>query len=146
VDDPYDLQRFVEAQEPVIDRVQAELAQGRKRSHWMWFIFPQIAGLGFSAMAERYAIRSLDEARAYLAHPTLGPRMEACTKLVLAVDGRSASDIFGWPDDMKFRSSITLFARAAPDRTIFSEALRKYFEGEEDTETINRLAGRQSKK
>ncbi len=139
MDDPYDLQRFVGAQVPVIDRVRAELAEGRKRSHWMWFIFPQIAGLGFSAMAQRYAINSLDEARAYQDHPVLGPRLEDCTRLVLAVEGRSASDIFGWPDDMKFRSSMTLFAQAAPDNPVFAKALAKYFDGEADVETLRRL-------
>jgi len=139
MDDPHDLQRFVDAQATVIDRVRAELARGRKRSHWMWFIFPQIAGLGFSAMAQRYAIGSLDEARAYLNHPVLGPRLEDCTRLVLAADGSTASDIFGWPDDMKFRSSMTLFAQAAPDRPVFAEALRKYFDDEPDPETLKRL-------
>src|SRR3569833_1248572 len=114
MDDPHDLQRFIEAQAPVIARVRTELSHGRKRSHWMWFIFPQIAGLGFSPMAQLYAIASLDEARAYLAHPILGPRLEDCTRLVLAVEGSTASDIFGWPDEMKFRSSMPLFARAAP--------------------------------
>jgi uncharacterized protein (DUF1810 family) len=139
VDDPYDLQRFIEAQAPVISRARAELAQGRKRSHWMWFIFPQFAGLGFSAMAQRYAIGSLNEALAYLSHPVLGPRLEECTRLVLAVHGRSVSDIFGWPDDMKFRSSMTLFAQAAPDSAIFAEALMKYFDGVPDAETLQRL-------
>ena len=139
MDDPYDLQRFVDAQAPVIDRVRAELAGGRKQSHWMWFIFPQIAGLGFSGMAQRYAIQSLDEARAYLNHPTLGSRLKDCTRLVLAIEGRSASDIFGSPDDMKFRSSMTLFAQAAPDNPIFAEALRKYFNGDPDAETLKRL-------
>jgi len=139
MDDPHDLQRFVDAQAPVIDRVRAELAQGRKRSHWMWFIFPQIAGLGYSPMAQRYAIASLDEAQACLAHPILGPRLENCTQLVLAVAGRSASDIFGWPDDMKFRSSMTLFTRAAPDNPVFADALSKYFDGEADVETLSRL-------
>jgi uncharacterized protein (DUF1810 family) len=105
----------------------------------MWFIFPQIAGLGFSGMAQRYAIASLDEARAYLDHPVLGPRLEDCTRLVLAVEGRSASDIFGWPDDMKFRSSMTLFARAAPDNPVFAEALATYFDGTADAETLKRL-------
>jgi uncharacterized protein (DUF1810 family) len=136
--DPHDLQRFVDAQAPVIDRVRAELADGRKRSHWMWFIFPQIAGLGFSAMAQRYAIASLDEAQAYLAHPVLGPRLEDCTRLVVAVDGRSVHDIFGSPDDMKFRSSMTLFAQAAPGG-VFGEALEKYFDGEADRGTLTRL-------
>jgi uncharacterized protein (DUF1810 family) len=139
MDDPHDLQRFVDAQAPVIDRVHDELVRGRKSSHWMWFVFPQIAGLGFSAMTQRYAISSLDEAKAYLRHPILGPRLEECTQLVFAVDGRSAHDIFGSPDDMKFRSSTTLFAQAAPDGSIFEEALRKYFAGEPDEETLRRL-------
>jgi uncharacterized protein (DUF1810 family) len=139
MDDPYNLQRFVDAQAPVIDRVRDELAQGRKRSHWMWFVFPQIAGLGFSAMAQRYAIASLIEAKAYLRHPVLGPRLEDCMRLAITVDGRSAHDIFGSPDDMKFRSSTTLFAQAAPDGSIFEEALRKYFAGEPDEETLRRL-------
>jgi len=139
MDDPHDLNRFVEAQASVIERVRAELADGRKRSHWMWFIFPQIAGLGFSPMAQLYAIASLREARAYLAHPVLGPRLEDCTRLVLAVEGSTASDIFGWPDDMKFRSSMTLFARAATDNPVFAEALAKYFDGEADAETLKRL-------
>ena len=139
MDDPHYLQRFVEAQAPVIDRVRAELAQGCKRSHWMWFVFPQIAGLGFSAMAQRYAIGSLNEAQAYLAHPVLGPRLEECTQLVLKVEDRAASDIFGWPDDMKFRSSMTLFAEAARDNPVFAEALKKCFDGEPDAETLKRL-------
>jgi len=139
MDDPHNLQRFVEAQAPVIDRVRAELSEGRKRSHWMWFIFPQIAGLGSSPMARRYAISSLEEARAYLAHPVLGPRLEDCARLVLAVEGSTASDILGWPDDMKFRSSMTLFAEAAPDNPVFAEALDKYFDGEPDAQTLNRL-------
>jgi uncharacterized protein (DUF1810 family) len=139
MDDPHDLQRFVDAQAPVIDQVREELVQGHKRSHWMWFIFPQIAGLGFSAMAQLYAIASLDEAQAYLRHPLLGPRLEDCTRLVLAISGRTATEILGSPDDMKFRSSMTLFAQAAPDRHIFAEALRKYFDGEPDPETLRRL-------
>jgi uncharacterized protein (DUF1810 family) len=139
MDDPHNLQRLLEAQTPVIDRVRAELAGGRKRSHWMWFIFPQIAGLGSSPMAQLYAIASLDEARAYLAHPILGPRLEDCTRLVLAIASSTASDIFGWPDDMKFRSSMTLFAEVAPDNPVFAEALRKYFDGEPDAETLKRL-------
>jgi uncharacterized protein (DUF1810 family) len=138
-DDPHNLNRFIDAQAPVIDRVRAELAQGRKRSHWMWFIFPQIAGLGFSPMAQLYAIASLNEARAYLVHPVLGRRLEDCTRLVLAIEGHTASDIFGWPDDMKFRSSMTLFAQAAPDNPVFAEALSKYFDGDPDPETLKRL-------
>ena len=102
-DDPFDLQRFVDAQAPVYERVRAELKNGRKQSHWMWFIFPQIAGLGHSAMARRYAISSLDEAKVYLAHPVLGPRLRECTRLVVQTDGRSAYEILGSPDDMKFR-------------------------------------------
>jgi uncharacterized protein (DUF1810 family) len=104
----------------------------------MWFIFPQIAGLGSSSMSQRYALGSLAEARAYLAHPILGPRLEDCTRLVLAVRGSTASDIFGWPDDMKFRSSMTLFAETAPDNPIFAEALSRYFDGEPDGETLKR--------
>lgn len=137
--DPFDLQRFVDAQDPVYARVIAELRAGLKQSHWMWFVFPQIAGLGRSAMAERYAIRSLDEAKAYLARPVLGGRLRECAKLVLAVNGRSVRDIFGAPDDLKFHSSMTLFAHAAPDDPLFSKALEKYFGGKEDAATIERL-------
>src|ERR1051325_5916405 len=112
--DPYDLQRFVDAQDRVYTRVVAELRAGRKTSHWMWFIFPQIAGLGSSPMAQRYAIGSLDEAKAYLAHPVLGDRLRACTAAVNGVTARSAHAIFGSPDDVKVRSSMGLFTRAAP--------------------------------
>ena len=136
---PFDLERFVRAQNPVIDRVTKELRAGAKRSHWMWFVFPQIAGLGSSSMAERYAIANLDEARAYLAHPVLGKRLRECTEIVLGVEGRSAHDIFGWPDDMKFRSSMTLFARAADDPATFAAALAKYFDGKEDEATLARI-------
>ena len=137
--DPHDLQRFVDAQRPVYDRVASELGAGRKRSHWMWFVFPQIAGLGSSAMARRYALADLTEARAYLAHPVLGPRLVACTTLVLAVDGRSAHQIFGSPDDLKFRSSMTLFGRAAGPRSVFQRALDTYFAGASDPMTLARL-------
>ena len=131
--DPYDLDRFLVAQEPVFARACAELAAGRKHSHWMWFIFPQLRGLGPSAMAERYALGSLDEARAYLAHPILGGRLRRCTELVNGLEGRSAQEIFGHPDQLKFRSSMTLFARAAPGASEpFAKALAKYFAGEED--------------
>jgi uncharacterized protein (DUF1810 family) len=133
---PGDLERFVIAQDPVIDRVRAELAAGRKASHWMWFVFPQLAGLGFSAMSQRYAIASLEEARRYLAHPVLGPRLLDCTRLVNAVEGRSAHEIFGSPDDMKFHSSMTLFARAAPEEPAFAAALAKYYAGAEDRRTL----------
>lgn len=133
---PGDLERFVAAQDPVIERVRAELAAGRKASHWMWFIFPQLAGLGFSAMSQRYAIASLEEAWRYLAHPVLGPRLLDCTRLVNAVEGRSAHGIFGSPDDMKFHSSMTLFARAAPEEPAFAAALAKYYAGAEDPRTL----------
>jgi uncharacterized protein (DUF1810 family) len=139
MNDPHDLQRFVDAQAPVIDQVLAELGRGRKASHWMWFVFPQIRGLGHSAMAERYAIGSLAEARAYLAHPLLGPRLIACTGLVNAAEGASIRQVLGQPDDLKFRSSMTLFAHAAPDQPVFKVALDRYFAGEEDTATLERL-------
>jgi uncharacterized protein (DUF1810 family) len=138
-DDPFDLQRFVDAQEPVYDRACAELRRGRKQSHWMWFIFPQIAGLGHSPMAQRYAISSLEEAKAYLEHLVLGARLRACTRLILAVEGRSAHQILGAPDDAKFRSCLTLFAYATADKQIFRDALQKYFDGEEDSLTVARL-------
>lgn len=139
VDDVHDLQRFVSAQDGVYPAVQAELRAGRKRSHWMWFIFPQIAGLGFSAVAQRYAIASLAEASAYLAHPVLGERLRECTRLVLAAQERSINAIFGSPDDMKFHSCMTLFAQAAPDESLFKDALKKYFDGAPDTATLARL-------
>jgi uncharacterized protein (DUF1810 family) len=130
---PYNLNRFVAAQNPVFVQVCAELAGGEKHSHWMWFVFPQLRGLGSSPMAERYAIGSLDEARAYLAHPILGTRLRHCTELVNGLEGRSAQQIFGHPDDLKFRSSMTLFARAATGASEpFEEALAKYFGAEED--------------
>ena len=137
--DPFNLQRFVDAQQPVFDTVCAELRAGRKRSHWMWFIFPQIAGLGHSATAHRFAISSLDEARAYLAHPVLGTRLRECSALVAAVDGRSADEIFGHPDNLKFRSSLTLFAQATADNAVFVECLRKYFGGQPDPVTLDLL-------
>ena len=136
---PPDLERFVDAQRPVYDAVLSELRAGRKHSHWMWFIFPQIAGLGHSAMSQRFALSSLDEAAAYLAHPVLGPRLRECATIVAGIAGRSASEIFGGPDDLKFRSSMTLFARAAPGEQIFTQCLRLYFRGEEDPETLARL-------
>lgn len=138
-DDPFDLQRFVEAQDRVIDRVRAELLAGEKRSHWMWFVFPQIAGLGRSPMAQRYAIGSLAEARAYLEHPVLGPRLGECVELVLRHRDRSAHQIFGSPDDMKFRSCLTLFDRAAPGG-MFDETLRAFFDGERDAATRSILS------
>jgi len=140
--DPFHLERFVEAQAPVMAQVRAELGSGRKRSHWMWFVFPQLRGLGHSAMAQHYGIVSLAEAQAYLAHPVLGPRLLECTGLVNAVQGRSAHDIFGTPDDLKFRSSMTLFASAQPGTEAFSAALEKHFGGVTDPRTAELLRGR----
>lgn len=137
--DPFDLQRFVEAQARNYDDALAELQAGRKTSHWMWYVFPQIAGLGFSAMAQRYAIGSLAEAKAYLAHPVLGPRLRACVAAVNALSGRTAHEIFGSPDDVKFRSSLTLFAAAAPQEPEFGQALATYFAGEPDPRTLDAL-------
>ena len=131
-----ELERFVTAQAPVYDAVVAELRAGRKRTHWMWFIFPQLAGLGRSAMAQKYALASVDEARAYLAHPVLGARLRECCSIVLKLNGLSANQIFSEPDDMKFRSSMTLFAQAAPDEPLFSECLAKYFGGIPDATTL----------
>lgn len=125
--DPYDLRRFVEAQDPVFDRVREELRRGRKETHWMWFVFPQLRGLGHSAMATRYGISGTAEAEAYLAHPVLGARLRECTRLVNQVTGRSINEIFGWPDNLKFRSCMELFASASAGEGEFSEALRKYF-------------------
>lgn len=142
--DTYNLHRFLDAQERVYDTVLDELRAGRKSSHWIWFIFPQIAGLGHSGMAQQFAIASLDEAKAYLQHPTLGPRLRACTQLVLDVNGRSAEEIFGYPDYLKFRSCMTLFLTAATDNTIFNNALLKYFDGKPDTLTLDFLAQQQS--
>lgn len=125
--DPFDLQRFLDAQNPVYAQVCAELRRGRKTGHWMWFIFPQLRGLGYSAMAIKYGISSRQEAEAYVEHPILGPRLEECTRLVTLVEGRSIDQIFGGIDTVKFRSSMTLFASAAPDNQIFKAALDKYF-------------------
>jgi uncharacterized protein (DUF1810 family) len=138
--DAYNLQRFLDAQAPTYDTVLAELQAGRKSSHWIWFIFPQITGLGHSSMAQKFSITSLDEAKAYLQHPTLGPRLRACTELVLDVEGRSAEEIFGYPDHLKFRSCMTLFLTAATDHTIFNNALLKYFDGKPDQLTLDLLA------
>ena len=155
MNDPYDLSRYVAAQQGVFERVGVELAAGRKESHWMWFIFPQLRGLGSSPMAERYGIGSLDEARAYLAHPLLGERLRTCTALVNRVEGRTAEAIFGYPDYLKFRSCMTLFAHAAeepgqraaaapahsgsPGVPVFREALVRYFAGEDDPLTLRLL-------
>jgi uncharacterized protein (DUF1810 family) len=137
--DPFDLERFVKAQDPVFEEVRGELRRGRKTGHWMWFVFPQIAGLGTSATARRYAISSRDEAAAYLRHPVLGPRLRECTRLVTAVQGSTAHGIFGYPDNLKFRSSLTLFAHATADSGVFTDALRKFFAGEPDPMTLARL-------
>ncbi|MFC3067678.1 DUF1810 domain-containing protein [Phenylobacterium soli] len=137
----FDLQRFVDAQASVYPGALAELRAGAKRSHWMWFVFPQIAGLGLSPTAQFYAIASLAEAKAYLAHPVLGPRLVECTAAVNGVQGRTAHAIFGSPDDMKFRSSMTLFREAAPEERAFQAALDTYFSGAPDPATL-RLLGR----
>lgn len=136
LDDPFDLNRFVRAQAGVYDRALAELRSGQKRSHWMWFIFPQIEGLGYSPTAQDYAIKSKAEARHYLDHPVLGPRLRECVATLLALEGRSASDIFGYPDTLKLRSSMTLFAcvTEASD-TVFADVLDKYYHGKRDDRT-----------
>jgi len=139
VADPFNLERFVDAQAPIYEQARRELKAGRKQSHWMWFIFPQIAGLGTSPTSVRFAIASLDEARAYLAHPVLGPRLRECAKLAVDVEGRTAREIFGPVDEMKFRSSVTLFAQAAPDEDVFQRCIDKYFAGSHDPATLARL-------
>jgi uncharacterized protein (DUF1810 family) len=136
---PDNLQRFVDAQESVYEEVRAELRDGDKMGHWMWFIFPQIKGLGYSQTAKRFAISSREEAEAYLQHPVLGPRLRECTRLVTLVEGHSIEEILGHTDSMKFRSSMTLFAHAASDNEVFVEALQKYFGGEFDRLTLERL-------
>jgi len=138
--DACNLHRFLTAQTPTYDTVLAELRAGRKSSHWIWFIFPQITGLGHSVMAQQFAITSINEAKTYLQHPVLGPRLRACTQLVLDVNGRSGEEIFGYPDFLKFRSCMTLFLTAATDNTLFKNALHKYFDGMPDQLTIQVLA------
>ncbi|OBH01973.1 MULTISPECIES: DUF1810 domain-containing protein [unclassified Mycobacterium] len=139
--DPFGLERFVEAQGPVYRNVVEELRAGRKRSHWMWFVFPQLRGLGGSPTAVHYGISSLDEARAYLRHEVLGPRLHECARLVNEVHGKSVRDIFGSPDDLKLRSSMTLFARATDDNEDFLAVLDKYYDGRQDQLTLARLGG-----
>ena len=134
--DPYDLQRFVDAQKGAIDAVRTELRAGQKRTHWMWFIFPQLRGLGRSHMAHRYGISGLSEAAAYVQHPVLGARLRECTQLVNQVQGRTIAQIFGSPDDLKFHSSMTLFARATPDNEPFVTALNRFFAGQEDRNAV----------
>ena len=134
-DKQFDLSRFLKAQEPVYEHVLAELRGGQKRSHWIWFIFPQIDGLGFSATTKYYAIKSLEEARQYLAHPVLGTRLLECAEAVLAVEGRSISEIFGYPDDLKLKSSMTLFSCVPDSPPVFGKVLDRYFRGERDAKT-----------
>ena len=149
--DPYNLNRFISAQQGVYERVVSELTSGRKTSHWIWFIFPQINGLGFSLTARKYAIQSLDEARAYLENTLLAIRLKQCTQLVLDIDGKSINDILGYPDDLKFRSSMTLFAAASESGSvtskvkdnIFQKALEKYFDSERDIRTLEILKASQ---
>ena len=137
--DPFNLQRFLDAQNPIYEHVCRELRAGEKRSHWMWFIFPQLRGLGSSPTAVAFGISSLAEARAYLEHPILGPRIRECTRMVVEVANRSIDEILGYPDDLKFRSSMTLFASVGVDAQIFKDALQKYFAGEPDSLTLERL-------
>jgi len=137
--DPYDLNRFVDAQDADYASAIAEIRNGRKRSHWMWYVFPQIAGLGFSPTSQHFAIRSLAEAKAYLAHPILGARLHECAEALLALKGRSAHDIFGSPDDMKLRSSATLFAQASPAGSAFHAIIEQYFDGRPDERTLAAL-------
>jgi uncharacterized protein (DUF1810 family) len=137
--DPYDLARFVRAQDGVYERALAEIRRGEKRTHWMWFVFPQLEGLGSSPTAQRYAIRSADEARAYLAHSVLGPRLVECVEALLALQDVTAAEIFGFPDDMKLRSSATLFGTMSPDRSVFQRLLEKYVPDGPDDATLRRL-------
>lgn len=135
-DDPFELSRFVNAQDSVYSQALSEIRSGRKRSHWMWFIFPQLAGLGTSPTARHFAIRSVDEARAYLAHPVLGPRLVSCAEAALGIEGRSAREVFGSPDDLKLRSCATLFAQVSPADSVFHRLLEHYFAGEADARTL----------
>ena len=137
--DPFDLERFLSAQRPVYGTALAELRAGRKRTHWMWFVFPQVLGLGHSATSTHYAIRSLEEARRYLDHPVLGARLVECAEAILGVEGRSASEIFGYPDDLRLRSSMTLFAEAAGPDSVFVRVLEKYHGGRRDPRTLEIL-------
>jgi uncharacterized protein (DUF1810 family) len=135
-DDPFDLSRFVQAQEDSYEVALAEIKAGRKDSHWMWYVFPQFAGLGHSSMAERYAIRSLGEARGYLSHPILGPRLKTCAEAAFGVQGKTAHDIFGSPDDLKLKSSATLFAQVSPPGSVFQRLLDHFYAGERDWKTL----------
>lgn len=142
MNDPFDLNRFIAAQENSYESALAELSAGQKRTHWMWYIFPQIAGLGRSATAQRYAISGLEEARAYLAHQVLGERLRECCDQLLALDEASAHDIFGSPDDMKLRSSMTLFSAVDGQPSIFFQVLQKYYQGQMDTATLEIIGGK----
>jgi uncharacterized protein (DUF1810 family) len=135
-----ELSRFLLAQEGIYEQALAEVKGGKKRTHWMWYIFPQLAGLGHSSTAQFYAIQSLEEAKAYIAHPILGPRLTECFEAALGVEGRSAHEIFGSPDDMKLKSSATLFACVSPEGSVFERLLEKYFEGERDSKTLSLLS------
>jgi uncharacterized protein (DUF1810 family) len=137
--DPYNLQRFIDAQHPIYGQIRDELQRGQKETHWMWFIFPQIKGLGISTTAQKYAIRGIDEAKAYLGHPLLGFRLRECTQLVSMVTGRTIEEIFGYPDHLKFHSSMTLFAKASTGDKFFTAALTKYFGGKLDRKTVELL-------
>jgi uncharacterized protein (DUF1810 family) len=146
MDDPFNLQRFVDAQRGAYARATAELRQGAKRSDWIWYIFPQMRGLGHSATSQRYGIASPDEARAYLSHPLLGPRLVECTKLAIKANAPSAASLFPHPDDLKFRSSMTLFASVAEVPNVFETALEKYYGGEPDPKTLRLLSEAQQKR
>ncbi|MBL7219345.1 MAG: DUF1810 domain-containing protein [Phycisphaerae bacterium] len=137
--DPFNLNRFTKAQEGVYDRAMAELNAGYKRTHWMWFIFPQIDGLGHSSISRRYAIKSIEEARAYLKHPLLGARLSDCAEAVLGIEGRSAAEMFGFPDDLKLGSSMTLFAAVSRQGSVFDRVLEKFFKGQQDEKTLQLL-------
>jgi uncharacterized protein (DUF1810 family) len=137
--DPYDLNRFLQAQDCVYNQALLEIKSGRKCTHWMWFIFPQIDGLGFSSTARHYSIKSIEEARAYLDHPILGPRLLECAEAAVRVEGRSAQQIFGSPDDLKLRSCATLFARVAPQGSVFDRLLEKYYASARDDRTLELL-------
>lgn len=139
MNDPYNLQRFLDAQKPVFDQVCAELRAGRKTGHWMWFIFPQLRGLGSSETAQFFAIASLEEATQYLRHTILGPRLRECSRLVTAVQERTVDEILGYPDNLKLKSSMTLFAHASDDNQIFIDVLNRYFDGQYDAQTMARL-------
>jgi uncharacterized protein (DUF1810 family) len=137
--DPFDLMRFVRAQEGTYDQALSELKLGRKRSHWIWWIFPQLDGLGFSPITKRFSIKSEDEARAYLAHPILGPRLIECAEAIVSVQGKSARDILGSPDDLKLKSCATLFAQVSPLGSVFEQILEKFYSGEGDAATLRLL-------